>query len=68
MAYKIGKTTTAHDKGDSEFVVVYSGTIGNEVATNEMVNAYNPWCDMEQGKWCIAVLIDGGWELHAGEC
>ena len=68
MVYKLGKTTTAHDKGASEDVAVYSGTIGNEVAINETVNAYNPHCDMEQDKWCVMFPKNGGWELFAGEC
>ena len=68
MVYKFGKTTTAHDRGSSEDVAVYSSTKGNAVATNETLKVYNPHFDMKTDKWCVMFPKNGVWELFSGEC
>ncbi len=66
---KLAKTTIAHNKDATETVDFYSGTTkGAEATTGVSVEAYNRFADLETGKWCIALFIDGGWELIAGEC
>ena len=69
MNIKLAKKTTAHAKGNTETIDFYSGTTkGSESTTGVSPDAYNRFADLETGKWCIALLIDGGWELIAGEC
>ena len=65
----VAKTTTTHDKGQSEDVDFYSGsTKGSETATGVTVSAYNRFADLATGKWCFVEFIDGGWGLYSGEC
>lgn len=66
---RLGKTTVAHDKGETEEVAIYSGeTKGEETDTEETEDAYNRFADLATDKWVILMHVDGGWELIAGEC
>ena len=69
MNISLAKTTTTHDKGASQTIDLYSGTTkGSETTTGDSPSAYNRFADLATGKWCIAIFINGGWELIAGEC
>ena len=69
----LGKTTTAHGKGDTESVTIYEATSfstpkGSEAATSYSVSAYNRWADLDSGKWVRVQWQLNGWELINGEC
>lgn len=72
----IGKTTTAHDKGNTEAVDVYGkvgDTQGSETVhtlgeNNRSLQVYNRFADVEDDKWVLVIPIGSGWELIAAEC
>lgn len=64
----IGKTTVAHDKGETETIDIYSGSTKGSETTDSTVDAYNRFADVESGKWVVAAWIDGGYELISAEC
>lgn len=66
---RLGKTTTTHDKGNTETVDFYSGsTKGSESTTGVSVEAYNRFADLASGKWVFVEFINGGWECYSAEC
>ena len=66
----LGKTTTAHGKGDTETVNVYFGSddLGSETASGLTQETYNRWADIDSGKWVYGRVGYLGAELVNGEC
>ena len=67
----VGKTSTAHGKGDTEAVNIYwhETTAGSEaIVTDETLSAYNRWADIDADKWVELQWRYNGWKLVNGEC
>ena len=66
--HRRAKTTVAHNKGATEEVEIYTGRVGEEVASGKMVRAHNYYGDLASDRWCTIAPIEGDWHLVAGEC
>lgn len=65
----LGKTTTAHAKGASEDIDLYSGgTKGSETSTGETIpDVYNRFNSLDSGTWVLIDFIDSGWEIYQAD-
>lgn len=69
LSIAVGKTTEAIDKSTSGEVEIYrGGTLGDEDATGELVQAYNRYSDLADDVWVTMIFFGGAWQLIAAEC
>ena len=66
---QIGKTDSAHNKGASGTISIYSGTASSSLTdTGDNVTAYNRFGNIASGKWVFVWTLPWGFEITAAEC
>lgn len=65
---RLGKTDSAHNKGNSGTISIYVGTAGSESDSGDNVSSYNHFADLATTKYVVTARIAGNEYLVAGEC